>query len=39
MPLPDPSGTLSGLTFADPAYWNGNEQEWSKTFARVQKGY
>ena len=34
-----PTGTLDGLTFADPAYWNGNEQEWSKTFGRVQKGY
>lgn len=39
LPAFDPSGTLSGLTFADPDYWNGNEQEWSKTFGRIQKGY
>lgn len=39
LPAFDPTGTLSGLTFADPAYWNGNEAEWSKTFGRVQKGY
>ena len=39
LPAFDPSGTLSGLTFADPNYWNGNEADWSKTFGRVQKGY
>ncbi|HAE02211.1 MAG TPA: spermidine/putrescine ABC transporter substrate-binding protein [Rhodospirillaceae bacterium] len=39
LPAFDPTGTLSGLTFADPGYWNGNEQDWSKTFGRVQKGY
>ncbi len=39
LPAYDPTGTLSGLTFADPQYWNGNEAEWSKTFGRVQKGY
>ncbi|MHA7827265.1 MAG: extracellular solute-binding protein, partial [Roseovarius sp.] len=39
LPAFDPTGKLDGLTFADPAYWNGNEQEWSKTFGRVQKGY
>ena len=39
LPAFDPSGTLDGLTFADPAYWNGHEAEWSKTFGRVQKGY
>lgn len=39
MPAFDPTGKLAGLTFADPAYWNGNEAEWSKTFGRVQKGY
>jgi spermidine/putrescine transport system substrate-binding protein len=39
LPAFDPTGTLAGLTFADPAYWNGNEAEWSKTFGRVQKGY
>ncbi|WP_163851200.1 extracellular solute-binding protein [Pseudooceanicola aestuarii] len=39
LPAFDPTGTLSGLTFADPTYWNGHEQDWSKTFGRVQKGY
>jgi len=39
LPAFDPTGTLAGLTFANPDYWNGNEQEWSKTFGRVQKGY
>jgi len=39
LPAYDPSGTLSALTFADPAYWNGHEAEWSETFARVQRGF
>jgi len=39
LPAFDPTGTLENLTFADPAYWNKNEQEWTKTFGRVQKGY
>lgn len=39
LPAYDPSGTLEALTFADPAYWNGNEAEWSETFARVQRGF
>jgi len=39
LPAFDPSGTLSGLNFFDPPYWNGNEGDWSKTFGRVQKGY
>ncbi len=39
LPAFDPSGTLENLTFADPTYWNSNEQEWSKTFGRVAKGY
>lgn len=39
LPAFDPNGTLENLTFADPAYWNGKEQDWSKTFGRVQKGY
>ena len=39
LPAFDPTGTMSGLTFANPDYWNGNEQDWSKTFGRVQKGY
>ena len=39
LPAFDPSGKLEHLTFANPAYWNGNEAEWSKKFGRVQKGY
>ena len=39
LPAFDPTGTLSSLTFADPAYWNGNEAEWSKEFGRVARGY
>ncbi|MDP3524576.1 MAG: extracellular solute-binding protein [Hoeflea sp.] len=39
LPAFDATGTLSGLTFANPAYWNGNEAEWSKEFGRVQRGY
>ena len=39
LPAFDPSGTLSELNFFDPAYWNGNEQAWSKEFGRVQRGY
>ena len=35
----DPTGTLAGLTFAEPAYWNGNEAEWSEMFSRVQRGF
>jgi spermidine/putrescine transport system substrate-binding protein len=39
LPAFDPTGTLSGLNFAEPEYWNGHEAEWSKKFARVQRGY
>lgn len=39
MPAFDPTGTLENLTFADPAYWNGNQQEWSAEFSRVQRGF
>ena len=39
LPAFDPTGTLEGLVFADPNYWNGNEQEWSETFSRVQRGF
>ncbi|MDN3722053.1 extracellular solute-binding protein [Roseibium salinum] len=39
LPAFDPTGKLDGLTFADPKYWNSHEQEWSKTFGRIQKGY
>ncbi|AHM03672.1 ABC transporter, periplasmic spermidine putrescine-binding protein PotD [Roseibacterium elongatum DSM 19469] len=39
LPAFDPTGTLDGLTFAVPGYWNGNEQDWSETFSRVARGY
>ncbi|MCC9623090.1 extracellular solute-binding protein [Thalassospira sp. MA62] len=39
LPAFDPTGTLSSLSFFDPAYWNKNEADWSKTFSRVQRGY
>ncbi|MCB1754294.1 MAG: extracellular solute-binding protein [Gammaproteobacteria bacterium] len=39
LPAFDPSGTLAGLSFFDPTYWNANEADWSKEFGRVQKGY
>ncbi|KKJ77031.1 spermidine/putrescine ABC transporter substrate-binding protein [Kiloniella litopenaei] len=39
LPAFDPTGTLSGLTFAKSDYWNGNQQAWSKQFGRIQKGY
>ncbi|MCZ4282574.1 extracellular solute-binding protein [Kiloniella laminariae] len=39
LPAFDPTGTLSGLTFANSDYWNGNQQAWSKEFGRIQKGY
>jgi spermidine/putrescine transport system substrate-binding protein len=39
LPAFDPTGTLSGLTFANPGYWNGNEAAWSEMFGRVQRGY
>ena len=39
LPAFDPTGTLEGLTFAIPEYWNGNEAEWSETWSRVQRGF
>jgi len=39
LPAFDPTGKLEHLTFADPAYWNGHEADWAKTFSRIQKGF
>ncbi|MEX0924144.1 MAG: extracellular solute-binding protein [Rhodovibrionaceae bacterium] len=39
LPAFDPSGKLAHLTFADPAYWNGNQDAWSEQFGRIQKGF
>jgi hypothetical protein len=38
LPAFDPTGTLEHFAFADPAYWNGNEAEWSETWSRVERG-
>jgi spermidine/putrescine transport system substrate-binding protein len=39
LPAFDETGTLEGLTFAVPDYWNSNEAEWSETWSRVQRGF
>jgi spermidine/putrescine transport system substrate-binding protein len=39
LPAFDPTGTLEGLTFAAPEYWNGHEAEWSEMWSRVQRGF
>ena len=39
LPAFDETGTLEGLTFAVPEYWNSNEAEWSETWSRVQRGF
>ncbi|SOD97175.1 extracellular solute-binding protein [Caenispirillum bisanense] len=39
LPAYDATGQLADLTFAKPEYWNSNEQEWSKMFGRIEKGY
>ena len=39
LPTFDPTGTLKGFTFADPAYWNGHEQEWSQKFEHIKSGF
>jgi len=39
LPAFDPDGTLENYDFFDAEYWNSNEQEWSRQFSRVQRGY
>jgi spermidine/putrescine transport system substrate-binding protein len=39
LPAFDPTGTLAGLTFGVPDYWNAHEAEWSETWSRVQRGF
>lgn len=39
LPAFDPTGTLSGLKFFEPDAWNSNEVEWSRTYARVERGF
>ncbi len=38
LPAYDPTGTLEGLTFADPAVWNAVEKEQKRTWNRIKKG-
>jgi spermidine/putrescine transport system substrate-binding protein len=38
LPAFDPTGKLDGLVFRDPAVWNPQEKEQTKTWNRVQKG-
>ncbi|MFC6486849.1 ABC transporter substrate-binding protein [Nitratireductor sp. GCM10026969] len=39
LPAFDPTGTLEGLNFFNADYWNGNEEEWSRVYSRVERGY
>lgn len=39
LPTFDPTGTLKGYTFADPNYWNGHEQAWSRKFEQIKAGF
>ncbi len=39
VPTFDPTGTLKGYTFADPKYWNGNQQAWSRKFEQIKAGF
>ena len=38
LPAFDPTGTMKSLTFADPIYWSGHLDEWTKQWDRVSKG-
>ncbi|HXU59059.1 MAG TPA: extracellular solute-binding protein [Verrucomicrobiae bacterium] len=38
LPAFDPTGTLKGLTFADPVYWGSKFDEWEKQWDRIAKG-
>jgi spermidine/putrescine transport system substrate-binding protein len=38
MPAFDPTGTMTSLTFADPIYWSGNLDQWTKQWDRISKG-
>jgi len=38
LPAFDPTGKLEGYLFADPAYWNGHQLEWSEKWDRVKSG-
>jgi spermidine/putrescine transport system substrate-binding protein len=38
MPAFDPTGKLEGYLFADPAYWNANQVEWTEKWDRIKAG-
>ncbi len=38
MPAYDPTGKLEGYLFANPAYWNGNQVEWTEKWDRIKAG-
>ncbi len=38
MPAFDPTGKLDGYLFADPAYWNANQLEWTEQWDRIKAG-
>lgn len=38
LPAFDPTGKLNGYLFADPAYWNGHQLDWSEKWDRVMAG-
>jgi spermidine/putrescine transport system substrate-binding protein len=38
MPAYDPTGKLDGYLFADPAYWNKNQLEWTEKWDRIKAG-
>lgn len=38
MPAFDPTGKLDGYLFADPAYWNKNQVEWTEKWDRIKAG-
>jgi len=39
LPAFDPTGTLDGLTFADPVFWTAHDAEWRKAWGRIEKGF
>jgi len=38
MPSFDPTGKLEGYLFADPAYWNSHQVEWTEMWDRIKAG-
>ena len=38
MPAFDPTGKLDGYLFADPAYWNANQLDWTEKWDRIKAG-